>query len=189
MLGMGVAATKRKAVVPNARPYIGNADGAAKRSRAGMDEFIKQCIKHSGGVFWNNGSFMVRDMRGKPGVISVHSTGRAVDLSWRFMPNHKDASNSKGKPKSRQQARRFINILTKNGNVFGLQIAIDYWPKPFGAAWRCDRQRWARYDKQTVSGAPHGDWFHIELNPEMADNPDLVKAAFNQVFAKSTTQP
>jgi hypothetical protein len=186
---LGVATLKRKGLVPNARPYIGNADGAAERSRAGMDEFIKQCIKHSGGVFWNNGSFTVRDMRGRPGVISVHSTGRAVDISYRFMPNHKDASNSKGKPKSRQQARRFINILTKNGNVFGLQIAIDYWPKPFGAAWRCDRQAWKRYKTKTVSGAPKGDWFHIELNPEMADNPDLVKAAFNQVFGKSTTQP
>jgi len=180
---------KVKPNVPGARKYIGNADGAAKHKRAGMDEFIRQCIKHSGGVFWNNGSFTVRDMRGKPGVISVHSTGRAVDLSWRFMPNYRDASNSKGKPKSRQQARRFINILTKNGNLFGLQIVIDYWPKEHGAAWRCDRQRWARYQKHTVSGAPKGDWFHIELNPEMADNPDLVKAAFNQVFAKSTTQP
>jgi len=73
---------KVKPNVPGARKYIGNADGAAKHKRAGMDEFIKQCIKHSGGVFWNNGSFTVRDMRGKPGVISVHSTGRAVDLSW-----------------------------------------------------------------------------------------------------------
>ena len=180
---------KAKPNVPGARKYIGNSDGAAKAPRAGMDEFIRQCIKHSGNVLWNNGSYGVRDMRGKPKSLSVHATGRAVDLSWRFMPNHRDTSNTKGKPKSRQQARRFINTLTRNANLFGLQLVIDYWPKPFGAAWRCDRQSWYRYQKHTVSGAPKGDWFHIELNPKMADDPAAVKSAFNQVFGKSTTQP
>jgi hypothetical protein len=37
-----------------------------------------------------------------------------------------------------------------------------------------------------LHGAPGGDWLHIEINPEMADSPNLVKQAFQQVF---TTLP
>jgi hypothetical protein len=36
-------------------------------------------------------------------------------------------------------------------------------------------------------GAPGGDWFHIEIKLGMANNPERVKAAFQQAFAVSTT--
>ncbi len=76
---MVVAIAKAKAGVPNARDYIGNADGASPAPRAGMNEWIKQAIAASNGALWNNGSWGQRDMRGKPGSLSVHATGRAVD--------------------------------------------------------------------------------------------------------------
>ncbi len=66
---------------PNARPYTGNSDGASAGPRAGMNEFIKQVLHHSNNAMWNNGSWGVRDVRSKPGTMSVHATGRAVDLS------------------------------------------------------------------------------------------------------------
>ncbi len=78
-----MAVAKAKAGVPNARDYIGNADGASPAPRAGMNEWIKQAIAASNGALWNNGSWGQRDMRGKPGSLSVHATGRAVDLSYR----------------------------------------------------------------------------------------------------------
>jgi hypothetical protein len=131
---LGVAAAKRKAVVPNARPYIGNSDGPSAGPRAGMNEFIKQVIHHSGGALWNNGSYGRRDMKGKPGNLSVHATGRAVDLSYRGSARHPQSS--------RKSALPFVDKLVANANEFGIQMVIDYFPSPYGRAWKCDRQAW-----------------------------------------------
>ena len=173
---MGVAAAKRKTVVPNARPYIGNSDGPATGPRAGMNEFIKQVIHHSGGALWNNGSYTHRDMKGKPGSLSVHATGRAWDASYRGSARHPQAS--------RKSALPFVEKLVANANELGIQMVIDYFPSPYGRAWKCDRQAWSKYSKPTVSGAPGGDWFHIEISPQAADSVIFVKAAFLKVFGE-----
>jgi hypothetical protein len=77
----------------DARPYTGTSDGIAKARRAGMDEWIKQAIAASDNTLNNLGSYMVRDQKGHKGVLSVHSTGRAVDFGFtnrkaalKFMP-------------------------------------------------------------------------------------------------------
>jgi hypothetical protein len=171
-----VAIAKAKPGVLGATDYIGNADGPVKNSRPGMDEWISQAIKYANGSLWNNGSYGQRDMKGKPGTLSVHATGRAVDLSYRDMPD------DRGKPNGRQLSKVFIEACVANANELGLQMVIDYWPQPFGRAWRCDRMAWQVYQKQTVSGAPGGDWWHVEITPKMADNPNFVKAAFLKVF-------
>ena len=171
-----MALAKRKAVVPNARPYIGNSDGPAAGPRAGMNEFIKQIIHHSDGALWNNGAYGRRDMRGKPGSLSVHATGRAVDMSYR---------GSAQRPKAnRKNALPFIEKLVANANVLGIEIVMDYFPAPHGRAWRCDRQEWKKYTKPTIGGAPGGDWFHIEITPQAADSVIFVKAAFLKVFGE-----
>ncbi len=167
---------KAKPGVPGARDYIGNADGPARGPRAGMDEWIRQAIFHSNGALWNNGSYGVRDMKGKPGSMSVHATGRAVDLSYRASAQHPKAS--------RLNARSFIDMVIANANELGVQMVIDYFPKPYGRAWRCDRQAWLKYSKPTVSGAPGGDWFHVEIDPIKADSVIAVKAAFLKVFGE-----
>ena len=180
-----MAAQKRKAVkpkavppkvVPNARPYIGNSDGPAAGPRAGMNEFIKQVIHHSGGALWNNGSYARRDMKGKPGSLSVHATGRAWDASYRGSARHPQSS--------RKSALPFVNKLAANANELGIEMIIDYFPTPYGRAWRCDRQAWKKYSKPTVSGAPGGDWAHIEITPQAADSVIFVKAAFLKVFGE-----
>jgi hypothetical protein len=141
-----------------------------------MDEWIRQAIHHSNGALWNNGSWGRRDMKGKPGTMSVHATGRAVDLSYRKTEKYTKAN--------RKAALAFINAVAVNANDLGVQMIIDYFPKEFGRAWRCDRQAWLKYTKPTVSGAPGGDWFHIEISPQAADSVIWVKAAFLKVFGE-----
>ena len=165
---------KAKPGVPNARDYIGNSDGPAKGPRPGTDEFIRQLVRVSNGAFWNNGSYGRRDMKGKPGTLSVHATGRAIDAS--FM------STEKNPKANRQGARAVINKILEHANEFGIQAVYDYFPIPFGAGWRCDRQTWEKYTVKTISGAPRGTWYHVELDPRMADNPEAVKAVFTKVF-------
>ena len=170
---MDVATAK---VNPNSRPYIGNSDGPSAGPRAGMNEFIKQVIYHSNGALFNNGSYGRRDVKGKPGNLSVHATGRAVDMSYRGGARHPQAS--------RKSALPFIERMVANANDLGIQMVIDYFPSPYGRAWKCDRQAWQKYSKPTVSGAPGGDWFHIEISPQAADSVIFVKAAFLKVFGE-----
>lgn len=168
--------------VPNAKPYTGNKDGQAPAPRQGTDEFIRQCVKRCPAL-WPNGSWSPgRDMRGKPGVPSVHNTGRAMDLSYRHIVNVKDASNTKGVPNGRKLSKAFVETLVANANAFGIECVLDYFPKPWGRGFRCDRQKWQNYTSETIHGAPGGDWWHIELSPSMADNPEAVKAVFLAVF-------
>jgi hypothetical protein len=64
------------------RKYTGTSDGASAGKRAGLEEFVRQINKWSDGALWNNGTWMVRSKMGKTS-LSVHATGRAVDLSYR----------------------------------------------------------------------------------------------------------
>jgi hypothetical protein len=162
------------------RQYTGNTDAPAKGLRPGMRVFIEEIIKESGGALWNNGDFGVRNMRSK-NTMSVHATGRAVDLSYRRLGN-------KGKPNGRREAIRICKLLAQNAELFGLELIIDYMPKPHGRTWKCGRNSWTRYSKHTVTGAPGGDWLHVELSPEMADAPDKVRKAFQQIRAQATPQ-
>ena len=161
--------------IPNSRPYTGNSDGASPSHRDGMDEWIRQAIKYGDGAFWNNGSYGVRNMRSSNN-LSVHATGRAVDLSYRRSDKHPTAN--------RKATMAFIRIVTANANALGLECCLDYLIKPYGRGWRCDRQRWRKYSKPTLAGSPGGDWLHLEINPQMADSPNLVKQAFDRVFTE-----
>ena len=161
--------------IPNSRPYTGNSDGASPAPRQGMDEWIRQAIKYSDGACWNNGSWGVRNMRGS-GNLSVHATGRAVDLSYRKTEKHPNSN--------RKNTMAFIRVVTANANALGLECILDYLLKPYGRGWRCDRQRWRKYSKPTIHGAPGGDWLHIEISPAMADSPALVRQAFQRVFTE-----
>ncbi len=171
---------KAKPGVVGARDYLGNSDGPAPAKRPGTEEWVRQAAKYSSGALWNNGTYGQRDVRSKPGTLSVHATGRAMDLSYRKM-------DTKGVATGRNTSKQFIDKVVANANQLGVQMIIDYWPQPFGRAWRCDRQAWKAYETKTVSGAPGGDWWHIEIAPGMADNPEAVKAAFQAVFEVSAT--
>ena len=87
------------------RPYTGNTDGLAQGERKGLAVFIKElCALYP--ALWNNGSFVNRPKRGSSSM-SVHATGRACDLSYRFMPKEKRGIKEGG----RKQAMVFYHLL------------------------------------------------------------------------------
>jgi hypothetical protein len=104
-------------------------------------------------------------------------------MSWRDMPD------TRGKPNYRQEAQKVINTLVANADALGLELIIDYFPHPWGRSWICTRNRWRKYDHRTVSGAPGGDWYHIEISPAMAANPQAMKAALDKAFVPNPPQP
>ena len=160
------------------RHYTGNKDGAAKCLRPGMKVFIDETIKLSNGALWNNGDFGVRPMRGKES-LSVHATGRAVDLSFRHMPPKKGIKNG------RLEALRVLKIIIANADALGLEAAFDYIVKPHGRAWMCDRDAWSNYKKETIHGGGSGDWLHFEVSPEMAESAENMRKAFAQLVVPS----
>ena len=115
-------------------------------------------------------------MRGSKN-LSVHATGRAVDLSYRPSEKHPTA-NRKG-------AIAFLKIVIANANELGVECVLDYFPKAFGRGWRCDRQAWKSYSKPEIHGAPGGDWLHIEVSPAFVKQPtSLIQQAFKRVFTE-----
>lgn len=167
------------------RPYTGNSDGIALGVRKGLTVFINQMLVRFPAL-WNNGDFGVRMMRGSKESLSVHATGRAVDLSWRFMPNHKDGSATKGiKEGGRKQAMLAADFAVKNATVLGLECVLDYFPSPYGRGYRCDRNGWQVYTTATIHGSPMGDWLHFELSPKMSDDADAMRAVFAAIDKSS----
>ena len=133
-----------------------------------MNEWIVQILSASENTFKNLGSYGIRDQKGHPGVLSVHATGRAVDLGFT----------------DRKIALYWINFFARNANDLGVECVLDYYPRPWGRGWRCDRQRWKRYLTRAIAGAPGGMWVHIEISPQAADSVIWVKAAFLRVFGE-----
>ena len=73
----------------------------------------------------------------------------------------------------RKTAMPFVQKLLRNADKLGIELVIDY---QLNRSWKCDRGTWI---KGKWSG---GDWFHVEISPAMANNANLVKQAFSDVF-------
>lgn len=164
------------------RLYTGY-DKTASGKRAGFEMLVKLLSTHFG--LWNNGTWGVRDMRGKPGKPSVHATGRAGDLSWRGAP-HRGTGNY-------QDAVRMMDFLVEHADELGVEAVFDYYPQPWGRGWKCDRGAWQVYSSKAFSGAPGGDWVHVEISNEFADNPqhyvDFFAKTLGDTGVKVTAQP
>ena len=154
------------------RPYTGNKDGAAAGEHPQLTALMNQLFKAYPKAIWNNGSWGVRNMRGKE-ALSVHATGRACDISWRNMGDGKRGVAKGG----RKYAMAAMDYLVKNADALGVEMIIDYFPAPHGRAAKCDRNMaWQKYTKPTVSGAPAGDWFHVEVDGKKSS--EEIKAVF-----------
>jgi len=129
-----------------------------------MDYWITRAIKHSNKSLWNNGSWIIRDIKNKPGTISNHAKGVAVDLSYRY-----NSSTNAG----RTASLPYITKLLENADTLGVELCIDY---ALRRSWKCDRGTWIAGNFQT------GDWYHIEINPVMAHSVELAKQAWDKVF-------
>ena len=153
------------------KPYTVLAAPVVKGPLQGTDEFIRQVVKRASGSLWNNGSWIIRDIRTQPGTISNHARGLAIDFSYRKM-------TGKGIVNGRATALAFVNKLLENADTLGVQLVIDYHEN---RSWRSDRATWI---KGKWTG---GDWFHIEISAAMANSDTLVKQAFLTVFKDMPT--
>lgn len=153
------------------RKYTGW-DGNASGKRAGLEKFVRLTAEHFGGGVWNNGTWVVRNMNNKnvKARPSVHGTGRAADMSWR-------KSGGKGFGHY-ETALQVVDFWVANAELFMIEEIHDYFPRPYGRGWRCDRSAWREYTKPTIGSAPGGDWFHVEIAPAFADNAQYYVEAF-----------
>ena len=154
------------------KPYVVTKQPVVNSPLAGMAKWVELCCKHSNGSLWNNGIWVVRDMRGKPGVISNHARGLATDVSYRWQ-----AQKNKGVKDGRKQSLAYIVKLLEHADTLGIQLVIDYALK---RSWKCDRGTW-----QPLPSVDEGDWYHIEVEPRLAHDPEATKRAFQAVFGVS----
>ena len=153
------------------RPYIINKQPVAKNALPGMTKWAQLVCKHSNGSLWNNGTWIVRDVRGRPGIMSNHARGLAVDLSYRWQAQHK-----RGRQDGRKISLAYMTKLLENADTLGIALCIDY---ALTRSWKCDRGTW-------IAGHfENGDWWHVEIEPRLAHDPEAVKQAFDAVFGSS----
>lgn len=165
------------------RPYTGTKEGIGKRRRPGTEAFAARLQAETGGRLWNNGTFAMRPMRGSS-QISVHATGRAIDVSRR--------KTAKYPGSDRAFLARFIEMLVMFEEEIQLEMVIDYGYTAGlggGRVWKCDRQAWKDAKKGTIQGGgnPASDWIHIELSPAAADSPEIVNKALDGILRNLLT--
>jgi hypothetical protein len=85
-------------------------------------------------ALWNNGIWVNRDMRGKPGIISNHARGLATDV---VVPLATTKTWS-GKTAAKCHCA-YVNKLLQNADTLGIELVIDY---AQSRSWRCDRGTW-----------------------------------------------
>lgn len=99
----------------------------------------------------NLGTYVKRDMRDKPGELSVHATGFALDLGY----------------KDEAQARTIWDELVGNSLLLGLAECHWYRFGKFGAGYRCSRGEGKKgvkiYGSRAESAGVGGAWLHVEL--------------------------
>ncbi len=153
------------------KPYIVTKQPVVNKPLLGTAEWARQATVNSDGSLWNNGTWVVRDMRGKPGIVSNHARGLAMDLSYRWQ-----AQKRLGRQDGRKVSLAFMVKLLENADILGIQLVIDY---ELGRSWKCDRGTWQ------PGNFEQGDWYHIEINPAIANDANLAKACWATVFGVS----
>ena len=142
------------------RPYP-PATAAAKSKRPGTEKFVQLARRRWG--FTNLGTWVVRDMRGRPGFLSVHATGRALDLGY----------------SDRKAALEAIRWFVDNNGALGVTLVNDYMQGKFGATWKCDRQSWKVHEKSELGSRGH--WIHVELDAWAADDPVAIERVWRSL--------
>lgn len=161
------------------RPYTGTKEGVGRGRRPGTETFAGGVQTGTKGRLWNNGTYQMRPMRGSS-AVSVHATGRALDLSYRKTGKHPGSDRAFG--------LRFIDELVEHAEELGLEMIVDYGYTGGlggGRVWKCDRNAWKDSKRGVIQGGgnPGSDWFHVELSPAAADNPEQVNRALDRILA------
>jgi hypothetical protein len=121
-------------------------------------------------------------MRGST-QLSVHATGRAVDLGYQ----------------NRDNALILWNFLLNNSAQLGIEEIHDYayrWPNQdpkdktaWGAGYRCSRGEGLAgvkiFNAKDNAGTPGGRWLHVELAPHFADDAKAFRAAWIDALTRA----
>lgn len=166
-----MAATK-KAAKPAAthRPYPYYPAKPGKGKLPGTEWFVYACNRRWG--FKNLGTYVLRDMRGKPGQVSVHATGAALDIGF-----------NGAKPDTIAEAWNWFMDHTRQLGI----VEAHWYTKPgtkYGIGYRCSRgEGEAGVIQWTASnnGGKGGQWFHLELSPEMAASEKKISEAWRSL--------
>lgn len=162
------------------RPYTGF-DKVAKAKLEGTEKFVALCQKRW--AFGNLGTLNVRLMRSAPAGtkpndpkwLSVHATGRALDISF---PNNADGF---------AKAVNAMNWFVEHADALGIEEVHDYSGltkkgcEKWGRGWRCNRHGkpdWKDWSAQDNGGSQNAKWIHVELSPEMAHDAEKLVAAW-----------
>jgi hypothetical protein len=144
------------------KPYA-PAKTPSPQGRAGTEKFSDLCRRRTSWDFTNLGTWVVRDIRNKPGVMSQHSAGLALDLQY----------------SDRQMCLNALNWLIANTDELGISLVNDYMFGKYGRTWICDRAAWKIHTTDTIG--IRGHWIHIELHRLFADNPTLVETNWRKI--------
>lgn len=117
----------------------------------------------------NLGTYVNRDIRGKPGQKSVHATGYALDLGY----------------KDEAQAREIWDYLLEHSAQLGICEVHWYTYGSHGAGYRCSRgegKKGVKIFTATDNAGPGGSWLHIEVDNNFGGiaggDPDAWEKAF-----------
>ena len=156
------------------KPYTGTTDGVADSKRPGTERLVELCVRRW--KFRNLGTWVVRDIRGKAGQLSVHATARACDISYGT---------------NKAAAIEAMNWFVKYHVELGIEEVHDYSGitkkgcEKYGRGWRCNRSGkpgWKDYTEQDNAGSFKATWIHLELTPHHADlDGDAYEAVWRSV--------
>jgi len=144
-------------------PYTGNTDATPKGTATPQAEKFAQIMNDRWG-FSNLGIYAYRPMRGSD-RLSVHATGRAVDLGYKSSNQHR--------------ITEICDWLADNYLTLGIEEVHQYTfeGSKWGRGFRCCRDGkpgWKTWT-ETENGGPSGYWIHVELAPTITAN-QLVQA-------------
>ncbi len=152
MAAKKAAAPKAPAKCP--MPYTGNADANPKGQATEQALKFAQIMNDRWG-FTNLGIYAYRPMRGFTN-LSVHATGRAIDLGYKqsFQP----------------RVSEICDWLAESYLTLGIEEIHQYsWEgSEWGRGFRCCRDGkpgWKTWTVDANGGTPGGKWIHVELSP------------------------
>lgn len=149
-----------------AGPWIGEegCGGGLLEGSAALRDYIARYFPQA----WSIGGYACRPIVGDPDTMSVHATGRALDVMIYPVgyPDGTEADNEMGDP--------LANWLIVNAERIGIQQIIwDRW------LWRAEDPPGEK-DRAYTGEHPHNDHIHLELSVEAAD---LGTAFFHEADA------
>lgn len=100
-------------------------------------------------AFSNLGTWVIRDIRNQPGVMSQHAAALALDLGY----------DTNG----RDTALAACDWFAQYADELGIALINDYMHGEHGRTWLCSRAAWRVHTSNTIGIRYRG--IHVELHP------------------------